>query len=92
MMTLRGEALLAKGDKAKALEALEKAIKLDNANILALKLTGDIYAALGTVDMAMQYYGKAIEAPATAKDASLVEDAKAARGKLIDTLSKKTAN
>ncbi|MEP6826851.1 MAG: tetratricopeptide repeat protein, partial [Aestuariivirga sp.] len=92
ILTLKAEALLAKGDKAKALEALEGAVKLDAKNIRALRLTGDLYAALGTNDLAMQFYSKAIDAPAMATDTSNVEAAKAARAKLIDTLAKKTAD
>ncbi len=87
---MRGEILLAKGDSTKALEALETAVKLDANNIKALKLIGDIYANLGSNDLALQYYGKAVAASAMTEDAALVEEAKAARAKLMESMAKKT--
>lgn len=91
IFALRGQALLMKGDKPKALEALETTLKLDSNNVLALKLMGDLYADLGSNDLALQYYGRAAAAPAIGDDAKLAEDAKAARAKLIEAMAKKKA-
>ncbi len=92
IFALRGEALLMKGDKPKALEALETAVKLDSSNILALKLMGDLYADLGSNDLALAAYGKAATAHAVGKESKLVDDAKSARTKLMDTMAKKKLN
>jgi tetratricopeptide (TPR) repeat protein len=92
IFALRGEALLMKGEHAKALEALEAAVKSDATNLRALKLTGDLYAVIGSNDMALQYYGRAATAPAVGDDAKFAEDAKAARATLIDAMAKKAGN
>lgn len=86
---LRGQALLMKGDKPHALEAFESAVKLDSGNILALKQMGDIYADLGSNDLALQYYSRAIIAHAIGDESKLVDDAKTARAKLMETMAKK---
>jgi tetratricopeptide (TPR) repeat protein len=91
-LTIKGEALLAKRDLAPALEALEAALKLDGGNIRALKLSGDLYAALGTNDLALQHYAKAIaRKPKSETDAAFVEAARTARARLIEELAGKSA-
>jgi tetratricopeptide (TPR) repeat protein len=91
-LTVKGEALLAKRQLPQALEALEAAVKLDGGNIRALKLSGDLYAQLGTNDLALQHYGKAIDRkPKSDTDRKLLEAARKARAELIEKLANKTA-
>jgi tetratricopeptide (TPR) repeat protein len=87
-LAIKGEALMAKQQLPAALEALEAAVKLDSGNIRALKLSGDLYAMLGTNDLALQLYGKAItRKPDSDAETKFVAAAKEARAKLIEKLA-----
>jgi tetratricopeptide (TPR) repeat protein len=88
LMALKAKQQIALGKPADALETLEAGLKQAPESVRFLKLMGDVYAAIGSKDLALQHYAKALDARTRdAEDGAWQQEAKAARAKLIMAMS-----